>query len=121
MANQWAKISKGIKDRGLQLAKNSFKSAGKQIIKRSPVDTGKFKGSWVTAIGAPIESSESSGNELLPVANTLKIGDMIFFTNSLPYNFRLEYGWSNQAPMGMVRVTLANWQGIVDAEAKKLK
>ncbi|WP_256203847.1 MULTISPECIES: hypothetical protein [unclassified Pseudomonas] len=34
--------------------------------------------------------------------------------NNLPYAIPLEYGHSTQAPAGMVRVTLANFQHIVD-------
>lgn len=32
---------------------------------------------------------------------------VIWVSNALPYVERLEYGWSKQAPQGMVRITLA--------------
>jgi hypothetical protein len=34
--------------------------------------------------------------------------------NNLPYGIALEYGHSKQAPSGMIRVTLARFQQIVD-------
>jgi hypothetical protein len=33
----------------------------------------------------------------------------------MPYALRLEYGWSKQAPAGMVRVTVAEFQAVVNA------
>jgi hypothetical protein len=30
---------------------------------------------------------------------------VIYLTNALPYARRLEYGWSKQAPSGMVRIS----------------
>jgi len=120
MASQWQRLIKKPKQRLAKLPINTFKTVGKEVLKRSPVDTGKFKESWVAAIGAPIQSQGTTGAGLLPVANILKLGQSIFWTTSLPYNFRLEFGWSNQAPFGMVRITVANWQMIVDREVIKL-
>jgi len=121
MASQWTKIASKNKNLLLRVAKGSFKTAGQGVLKRTPIDTGKFKEHWVTAIGKPIISQGTMGAGLLPVANILKLGQAIFFTNSLPYNFRLEFGWSNQAPFGMVRITIADWQGIVDREVMKFR
>lgn len=39
-----------------------------------------------------------------------------YIINSVPYMRRLEYeGWSTQAPAGMVRITVAEFQSFVDA------
>ena len=93
----------------------------KKIIRLSPVDTGRFKENWLTAIGEANTSIDlPSGAGLTPIVKLLRLGDTIFFTNSLPYAFRLEFGWSNQAPRGMVRITVADWQGIVDREVQKI-
>ena len=42
-------------------------------------------------------------------------------TNNLPYAERLEYGWSNQAPQGMVRVNVARFNTLLEEEAAKVK
>lgn len=121
MASQWTRIADSQKRKLLRVAKNSFSFAGKKIIRLSPVDTGRFKENWLTAIAEANTSIDlPSGAGLTPVIKLLRLGDTIFFTNSLPYAFRLEFGHSNQAPMGMVRITLADWQGIVDREVKKV-
>lgn len=51
--------------------------------------------------------------------NGLSVDKKFYFANSLPYAFRLENGWSKQAPMGMVKVTTAEWRDIAEAEIKK--
>jgi hypothetical protein len=45
-------------------------------------------------------------------------GKVHYLTNNLPYAYRLEYGWSRQAPNGMVGVTVVEFQSIVNAAAK---
>jgi hypothetical protein len=37
------------------------------------------------------------------------VGDLYYLTNNLPYIERLEYGWSKQAPGGMVRKNMQNF------------
>ncbi len=120
MANQWQRFKNKTVKKLERLSKNTTLTVGKLSIKRSPVDTGLFKESWVTAIGAPINSQGATGAGLLPVVASSKLGDQIFFTNSLPYAFRLEFGWSNQAPFGIVRIIAANWQLIVDDQVKRI-
>ena len=54
-------------------------------------------------------------------ASNLRAGGVIYLTNNLPYAMALEYGHSQrQAPAGMVRITVARWQSIVDRAARKL-
>lgn len=119
--NQWARIAKKNKTRMLSVAKKTTLIMGKRIIKISPVDTSLFKQTWNTAINMPdLSIDASAGAGLIPVTSQLKLGDVIYFTNNQPYARRLEFGWSSQAPLGMVRLTVANFQGIVDREAKKV-
>ncbi len=47
-----------------------------------------------------------------------KAGDVIYLANSLPYIRRLEYGWSKQAPAGMVRGTVGEFQQAIDKALK---
>ncbi|ATV18020.1 hypothetical protein CFN58_28435 [Pseudomonas avellanae] len=44
-----------------------------------------------------------------------RAGDVAYITNSLPYAIPLEFGHSTQAPGGMVRITVARFQQIVEA------
>lgn len=85
---------------------------------RSPVDTGRFRGNWQIQISAAaqaqIERFDKSGQAvILEEAQKLlayRLGQTITMRNNVPYSVRLEYGYSGQAPNGMVRVTIAEAQ-----------
>ena len=110
MASQWAKISTKNKAKMLGAAKRTVKSIGKDVIKGSPIDTRQFIESWNASLNAPdLSINRGDGAGLIPVANKLKIGDVFYFTNNQPYALRLEFGWSDQAPNGMVRLAVAKF------------
>ncbi|WP_116867155.1 hypothetical protein [Pseudomonas syringae] len=84
---------------------------------------GRFRGNWMFGIGAPdgttTEELDPSGSKSTAriVNGVLEFhaGDVAYITNSLPYAIPLEFGHSNQAPGGMVRITVARFQQIVEA------
>ncbi len=82
---------------------------------------GRFRSNWQLTTGAPaageIEDIESAGetlDRLLVAAGDLSAGEVAYIVNNLPYAIPLEYGHSSQAPGGMVRVTVADFQRIVE-------
>jgi hypothetical protein len=84
------------------------------MISMSPVDTGRFRGNWQCGIGQKNTSTGDAPNSdaLGRTAQALpawKPGQMIWLTNSLPYSYRLEHGWSKQSPGGMVRLTIQSY------------
>jgi len=94
------------------------------VIKDTPVDTGRARGNWQASIGSA-EDGETTATEAVAlskvrsVTSGWSIGEVIWLTNNLPYARRLEYGWSKQAPGGMVRKNVARIQRIVKAQAAK--
>ncbi|WP_085731201.1 MULTISPECIES: hypothetical protein [unclassified Pseudomonas] len=84
---------------------------------------GRFRGNWQFSIGAPAEGEldqvDPAGGVTLAKlrlqVEQLTIGQTAYIVNNLPYAVPLEYGHSKQAPGGMVRITLARFQQIVDA------
>jgi len=83
---------------------------------------GRFRSNWQLSTGVPavgeIEDIESAGETLdriIAAAGDLSAGEVAFIVNNLPYAIPLEYGHSTQAPAGMVRVTVADFQRIVEA------
>lgn len=99
----------------------------KLVIYATPVDTGRLRGNWQTTINTPAGGTRgaldpSGGAALAEVmANMGGLLDIVWFTNNLPYVERIEYdGWSRQAPEGMVRKHVAQWQRIVSAKAAAL-
>lgn len=96
------------------------------VIMRSPVDTGRFRGNWQTSVGSAVTGeierlgAQPSIEEMRGVISALKGGRVSFLSNNLPYGHRLEFdGWSDQAPAGMVRKTVSEYQKIVDDAARK--
>ena len=87
------------------------------VIIRSPVDTGRFRGSWRIGIGEADGSVNAEGGskeepQAIERGETGKLSrydgrSKVYITNSLPYAVRLEEGWSDQAPKGMVAITIA--------------
>lgn len=82
---------------------------------------GRFRSNWQLTTGVPavgeIEDIENAGetlDRLLLAAGDLSAGEVAFIVNNLPYAIPLEYGHSSQAPGGMVRVTVADFQRIVE-------
>ena len=134
LSTDLAKIAARNKQKLLKVARNSLMRVGGSIVAKSPVDSGRFKNNWLAAYGA-IDTTVTNnkaktdfGVEAGAVIGRLKAkvdglveGQVFYFTNSLPYAQRLEYGWSDQAPAGMVRLSVANWQTIVAEEVKRVK
>ena len=99
------------------------------VIKASPVDTGRFRMNWQTA-GAVAPSGVIDGTDKGGAAAIGDAASYIFaasdwneftLTNNLPYAERLEYGWSNQAPQGMVRVNVARFNTLLEEEAAQVR
>lgn len=92
-----------------------------RVVLRTPVDTGRARANWQTTIGAPasttLEAVDKAGsgaiNRGVEISGRFPMGSTVWISNGLPYASRLEYGWSQQAPSGMVRVTVAEFQGLV--------
>ena len=98
-----------------------------KIVLRTPVDTGRARASWgiavdqrpgAAAVAPPRSKSKGSSGAATAAAkqqqNFVKVADpktmayrVWWIFNNLPYIQPLEYGHSQQAPAGMVRVSLA--------------
>lgn len=78
---------------------------------------GRFRGNWQVTFDSPAvgaidrvdkagTATLAAGREVLAHYDSGEYGS-IWFTNNVPYAKRLEYGWSLQAPAGIVRVVAA--------------
>jgi hypothetical protein len=103
----------------------------KRLVMKTPVDTGRAKANWNVSSGSINTGTRmavsSAGRGQYDNYNQAEIvsikvnGQKIYLTNSLPYIRRLEFGYSKQAPAGMVRTTLAEMQPIIKAIAAEVK
>ena len=102
-----------------------------RIISRSTdvVDKGRFRANWQYGLGAvPASVLEVAGTSEAPappaapptLAPGTGTGTVHFIVNNLPYARRLEYGYSAKGSK-MVRTTIADFAGIVDGAAEKVR
>ncbi len=96
----------------------------RSVVLKSPVDTGRFRANWQinesvssnTVISnfnegkAGSTKSSVTSNSLRSGTKKVKSSDnnfpVFYLTNNLPYATRIENGWSDQAPQGVVAISL---------------
>lgn len=91
------------------------------ITARSPVDTGRFRSSWVVGINKPdlsqpTEIDKTGGKTLAAGSSRIsqaKHRDAIYISNNVKYAIALEHGHSKQAPQGVVAVAVASARAIL--------
>lgn len=127
--------AKGNLRRKVRSASNKRLSKS-QLAKQYPFKSGRgyvggrFRANWFVTIGSPAtgttEHVDPSGSIAISNASAalagFKAGPSIYIVQNLPYGPRLEYeGWSKQAPAGMVRITLAEIDGIVQQSVQSVQ
>lgn len=98
-----------------------------RVIRKTPVDTGRARGNWIASADRPVlvaldgaKSEQQALADAGSVALKQPAGGVVFLANNLPYIQRLENGWSNQAPAGMVGTTLSEFPGIVSVSVRSV-
>lgn len=98
-----------------------------RVIPRTPVDTGRARGGWASYLirlgktvngvgaGSSLGVDEGSFEEHFTESE-----QSIVLINAVHYIVLLEYGWSDQAPAGMVRITFREMR-VHRSGAKKLQ
>ena len=119
--SQWDRIYKNLNaEKQLQAA---TAAVGTMVISKTPVLDGYLKASWNFATGSADETLQDKGrNPTLALKGAVAafgVGEIGYFVNAQPYAMRIEYkGHSEQAPQGMMRISIANWQEINDQIAR---
>lgn len=93
----------------------------RSVIRKSPVDTGRFKGNWQYSAeempaGVTDIHDETGAGTQVHIASQIPqqaAGKLHWIVNNLPYSIALENGHSNQAPRGMVGLTVSEYQSLV--------
>ncbi|GLO38945.1 hypothetical protein PPUN15366_05890 [Pseudomonas putida] len=86
---------------------------------------GRFRSNWQLTASVPasgeideIEDASETIAKIAAAAGELTLGEVAYIVNNLPYAVPLEYGHSTQAPEGMVRITIRQFQELVENAAK---
>lgn len=114
----------------------------KKIVDRTPVGNpalwkwpapkdyvpGTLKASWNLSFGGMRDSGSgrfvSTGSIIGKNGISLQArggNKTAFIYNNQPYAERVEYGWSTQAPQGMLRITVAEYTSLMDRYAAKYR
>jgi hypothetical protein len=121
------KISLNLKGYAEEMVRGTLFALSSRIIKESPVNTGRFRGNWQASLNAPkqgkMQRLDKSGagaiNDMSSVVMGLNMGQTFYLTNNLPYARRLEYGYSKQAPSGMLRINVMRVQSELEKARKR--
>jgi hypothetical protein len=127
--SKWVEKAKGRAD---EVVRRVAFDLSAQIVLKSPVDTGRFRGNWFMGVAVrptvSTQDTDKDGSKAIARMRSLSpqifAGSVIYTTNNLPYAMKLETGYSKQAPLGMVRVAVENYPGVIEqavAEAKGAK
>ena len=116
----------------IDIAQKAYKLAAAEtfqnIVKRTPKDTGRAKGNW--KIGYKEDSDVQLTNWANDESGELRAASFlsektegsprINIYNNLPYIERLENGWSNQAPTGMIALSFKEFDDILMKHWRRL-
>ena len=99
-----------------------------ELDSRTPRDTGRLVANWQfgqysppTGIVNSVELGAGAvGKRIASEAATVKAGGEVWIVNNLPYAGKIEYGYSQKSPAGMVRVTLANLPASIESYLRSL-
>jgi hypothetical protein len=120
-------IKRFIEKTGLNVntvIKKIFFDLSASIVSLSPVDTGRFRANWQYGLGSvpdgTVEDKDADGpvgattiSRIMGQVDPKPAGKVLYLVNNLPYAVPLEYGWSKQAPAGMVRISVQRYQDFV--------
>ena len=122
------KIARQRKQSLRKVYQGTMFSMAARVIDMSPVDEGTFRGNWFTGVGFEDYSTDletntitDSINRLIAGVNGLDITENFYFMNNLPYAKDLEDGSSKQAPVGMVKVVINDFEQIASQNIMKFR
>lgn len=104
------------------LARQTAFEVSKQVVVKTPVDTGFLRSSWQPSIGSPKPAANPGGGEpdvMLTIVE-LKPGDTYWMTNNASYARFVEFGTSRMPGRFFLTDTVTRWKSIVAKVAKRL-
>lgn len=103
-----------------------------RIMQKNPVDTGRSRANWNASVDVPdtstddtlrledVPARQAEGGAIIAGADFAG-GHDVYLTNGLPYIEGLEKGRSQQAPHGMVGVTVEELRPVADQIARRMR
>ncbi len=99
------------------------------VISDTPIDTGRLRANWQATTVNPatgqLDAIDKNGSGTVAlmtnVVNASQDEQTLWLTNNLPYALGIEYGYSSQAPTGMVRRNMARVAANIKKHANRNK
>jgi len=108
-----AQAAAKIRDRADKAFRLLILEAGKRIVYKTPVDTGRARGNWQVSVGSPraqeYEEDESGARTILGIQHDSRgvdIDDVVYIVNGVEYVKYLEEGTPKTPAYGMIAVTI---------------
>lgn len=97
-----------------------------ELWKMSPpagYEPGTLQDNWEISFGGAFHKARAKGNfagknAAISESSSYKLGDTITIRNETPYAELIEYGYSSQAPQGMVRVSSIMFSQFINTSTK---
>jgi hypothetical protein len=102
--------------------------AGKRIVIKTPVDTGRARGNWQVSVNVPSvqEMAEDAGGNatIMGISHDSRgvdIDNVVYIVNGVEYIQYLEDGTDKTPAYGMIKVTLEELQHTTNQVAAKVR
>lgn len=110
----------------VKVMRTSSVTLTEDVVIDTPLKDGTANSSWNPNRGEPVPGNDQRTDgarypqraKVEAVANSLQPGDVFSVANGAGHIRKLEYGYSAQAPNGMLRRNLARWQSFVDGAVR---
>ena len=117
---QFVEMEGGLRDAIIYIGVEALR----RVKLKTPVDTGHAQNNWLLNVGSPdtggTVSQAGVATDVFAARNADALANYpegkypaIYIQNNLPYILALEYGYSKQAPAGMVAVTVAELEALM--------
>lgn len=124
-AQQMAAAQITVREDMNAVLREAILEAGRRLVSRSPVDTGRLASNWRYGLTTPDAFASKATSERF-VHNVEEIpADLLnfrhFVTNSVEYAYYVEVGTSKMAPRGFCQLTAVEWPNIVRKAVQGVK
>ena len=120
-------IQKLLEQRTADLVKMAGMEFFAQVIKATPVATGRARWGWYVTQNKPSTKVPPPGKYPMPTiethmeVGTVTVNDKVLITNRVPYIKKLNKGYSKQAPARFVELAAERVQAAINKLWKKIK
>jgi hypothetical protein len=108
------KQAKATLQKATRIQQEAAQMLFENIVKRTPVGNPAL---W----NPPIWPRNYTPGQLKASWKIEIMGDTVEISNDQPYAERVENGWSSQAPAGMMKISLLEWNSLLEQASRRVR